>query len=132
MALHNKIDSRLLKEKMRSSSEQRMTVSFYKYHHIADPTGFRNELYMNFESLRVLGRVYVASEGINAQISVLTEGFNSFRNYLYSIPFLDGLRLNTAVQDDGKSFFKLKILVRKKIVADGLNDARAYINTNSI
>ncbi|HET9487967.1 MAG TPA: rhodanese-related sulfurtransferase, partial [Chryseosolibacter sp.] len=122
MALHNKIDSRLLKEKMRSSSEQRMTVSFYKYHQLSDPTGFRNELYMNFESLRVLGRVYVASEGINAQISVLTEGFDAFRNYLYSIPFLKGLRLNTAVQDNGKSFFKLKILVRKKIVADGLND----------
>jgi len=123
MALHNKIDSRLLKEKMRSASENRTTVSFYRYHQIADPVDFRNALYQNFESLGILGRVYVASEGINAQISLPAEKLNAFRDYLYSIPFLDGVRLNIAVEDDGKSFFKLKVLVRKKIVADGLNDS---------
>src|SRR5690606_29817148 len=66
--------------------------------------------------------VYVAKEGVNAQISVLKDRFDEFKKYLYSIPFLDGVRLNLAVQDNGKSFFKLKILVRKKIVADGLDD----------
>lgn len=123
MALHNKIDSRLLKEKMRSASEDRTTISFYKYHQIADPAGFRNELYKNFEALNVMGRVYVASEGINAQISVPCNRIDAFKDYLFSIPFLNGVRLNVAVQDNGKSFFKLKILVRKKIVADGLNDS---------
>lgn len=122
MALHNKIDSRLLKEKMRSASEDRTTISFYKYHQIADPAAFRNELYKNFEALNVMGRVYVASEGINAQISVPSDRIDAFKDYLFSIPFLNGVRLNVAVQDNGKSFFKLKILVRKKIVADGLND----------
>ena len=130
MALHNKINSRLLKEKMRSAPDQRTTISFYKYHHITDAGAFRDELYKQFDSLGVLGRVYVATEGINAQISVLSENFESFRRYLYSIPFLNGVRLNTAVQDNGKSFFKLKILVRKKIVADGLNDA-AFDVTNT-
>ncbi len=123
MALHNRINSRLLKEKMRSATEERTTVSFYKYHQIGDPATFRNELYQNFDALGVLGRVYVASEGINAQISILTEKFEEFKKYLFSIPFLNGVRLNTAVQDNGKSFFKLKILARKKIVADGLDDA---------
>ncbi len=123
MALHNRINSRLLKEKMRSATEERTTVSFYKYHQIGDPAAFRNELYQNCDALGVLGRVYVASEGINAQISVLTEKFEEFKKYLFSIPFLNGVRLNTAVQDNGKSFFKLKILARKKIVADGLDDA---------
>lgn len=122
MALHNKMDSRLLKEKMRSASEDRTTISFYKYHQIADPAAFRNELYKNFEALNVMGRVYVASEGINAQISVPSDRIDAFKDYLFSIPFLNGVRLNVAVQDNGKSFFKLKILVRKKIVADGLND----------
>ena len=122
MALHNKIDSRILKEKMWSASDDRVTVSFYKYHHIADPPDFRNGLYEQLEQLRVLGRVYVASEGINAQISVLSQQFEAFKDHLYGIPFLNGVRLNTAVEDNGKSFFKLKILVRKKIVADGLND----------
>lgn len=123
MALYNRIDGRLLKEKMRSTQEARTTVSFYKYHHITDPVSFRNDLYKAFDELRVLGRVYVAAEGINAQISVPTGKFDEFKNYLYSIPFLNGVRLNVAVQDDGKSFFKLKILVRKKIVADGLDDS---------
>ena len=123
MALHNKIDSRLLKEKMRSASEDRTTISFYKYHQIADPAEFRNELYKNFEALNVMGRVYVASEGINSQISVPSNHIDAFKDYLFSIPFLNGVRLNVAVQDNGKSFFKLKILVRKKIVADGLNDS---------
>lgn len=123
MALYNRINGRLLKEKMRSAPEERTTVSFYKYHHIADPAIFRNEIYKRFESLGVLGRVYVAPEGINAQISVLSQHFEAFRNDLYSIDFLNGIRLNTAVEDDGKSFFKLKVLVRKKIVADGLNDS---------
>ncbi len=123
MALHNRINSRLLKEKMRSATEERTTVSFYKYHQIGEPAAFRNELYQNFDALGVLGRVYVASEGINAQISVLTEKFEEFKKYLFSIPFLNGVRLNAAVEDNGKSFFKLKILARKKIVADGLDDA---------
>lgn len=122
MALHNKIDGRLLKEKMRSANEERVTISFYKYHHLANPAQFRDELYQNLETLGVLGRIYVASEGINAQISVPATNLDAFKSYLYSIDFLNQVRLNIAVQDNGKSFFKLKILVRNKIVADGLND----------
>jgi UPF0176 protein len=122
MALHNRINSRLLREKMRNTPEKRVTISFYKYHHITAPQDFRNELYKGLDSLEVLGRIYVATEGINAQISVPEAYLDSFKEHLYSIPFLNGVRLNIAVQDDGKSFFKLKILVRKKIVADGLDD----------
>ena len=122
MPLYNRLDGRLLKEKMRSAPEKRVTVSFYRYHQLASPQEFRDELYKGLDSLKVLGRIYVATEGINAQISVPEEEFDSFKNYLYSIAWLDGVRLNTAVDDNGKSFFKLKILVRKKIVADGLDD----------
>ena len=70
----------------------------------------------------MLGRIYVAKEGINAQISVPTSQLDHFKTQLFSFDFLNGVRLNVAVDDNGKSFFKLKILVRKKIVADGLND----------
>src|SRR5690606_41715275 len=117
MALHNRIEGRLLKERIRSTPQKRTTISFYKYHQIEIPEDFRNELFRGFEGLSVLGRIYVAKEGINAQISVPDENFDALKKYLYSIPFLNNVRLNTAVQDDGKSFFKLKILVRKKIVA---------------
>ena len=123
MALYNRVNGRVLKEKMRSLPEKRVTISFYRYHHILDPKAFRDELYEGLESLNVLGRIYVAPEGINAQISVPEAAVDSFKNFIYSISFLNGVRLNTAIQDDGKSFFKLKILVRKKIVADGLDDS---------
>jgi UPF0176 protein len=132
MALHNRIDSRVLKEKLQSLPQKRVTISFYKYHHIQDPAAFRDELYRNLDSVGVLGRIYIANEGINAQISAPEENLESFRTYLYSISFLHGIRLNIAVQDDGKSFFKLKILVRKKIVADGLDDSSFDVTSTGI
>jgi UPF0176 protein len=130
MALHNRVNNRILKEKLHSAQEKRTTISFYKYHHFSDPSQFRNELYALLEQINVLGRIYLAHEGINAQISVPTENFEAFKTTLYGIGFLNGVRLNIAVDDNGKSFFKLKILVRKKIVADGLDD-HSFDVTNS-
>ena len=108
---------------MLTSTEERITISFYKYHQIEEPKIFRDDLYRLFDQLGVMGRIYVAHEGINAQISAPKNNLEIFKEKLYSISFLNGVRLNVAVDDNGKSFFKLKILVRKKIVADGLDDA---------
>lgn len=130
MALYNRVNGRILKEKLYAVHQHRTTISFYRYHQLTDPQHFRNDLYRLFENLQVLGRIYVAHEGINAQISIPNENFESFKEALYSIPFLHGTRLNIAVDDNGKSFFKLKILVRKKIVADGLDD-HTFDVTNS-
>jgi UPF0176 protein len=132
MALYNRIEGRVLKEKMRSEGEKRVTISFYKYHHILHPEQFRDELYLNLDKLSVLGRIYIANEGINAQISAPENKLENFKNYLFSIPFLNSVRLNIAVQDDGKSFFKLKILVRKKIVADGLDDSSFDVTNTGV
>jgi UPF0176 protein len=115
---------------MRSLPEQKVTISFYRYHQIQNPQEFRDKLYRDMETLDILGRIYVAHEGINAQISIPEKAIDGFREYVNSIPFLHNLRLNIAIQDDGKSFFKLKILVRKKIVADGLDD-NTFDVTNS-
>lgn len=122
MVLHNKINAEVLKQKIKESDLPRTTISFYKYHYITDPKQFRDELYMRWSELGVLGRIYVADEGINAQLSVPTEQLEAFKAHLESIDFLKGNRLNVAVDDDGKSFFKLAIKVRKKIVADGITD----------
>ncbi len=70
----------------------------------------------------MLGRIYVAHEGINAQLSVPNHTLEEYKKELSNVTFLDGVRLNYAVEDDGKSFFKLAIKVKNKIVADGLND----------
>lgn len=122
MKLHNKVNGKVLKERIKSSSEPRTTISFYQYHHILNPQEFRDELYFEWEKLGVLGRIYVAKEGINAQLSVPSKNFEAFKTFLYTYDFLNGIRLNIAVEDDGKSFFKLAIKVRDKIVADGIND----------
>jgi UPF0176 protein len=121
--LVNKINKKVLKEQLHAVPQERLTLSFYKYHHITDPKGFRDAIYREWSALGVLGRIYVAEEGINAQISVHKEKFAMFKASLDSIDFLNGVRLNIAIEDDGKSFFVLKVQQKKKIVADGLRDA---------
>jgi UPF0176 protein len=120
--LHNRVSSEEMKKKLYAETELRTTISFYRYFTITDPQVFRDELYAALDKLKVFGRIYVAHEGINAQISVPVSLFESLKSYLYSIEPLNGLRLNIAVDDDGKSFWILKIKVREKIVADGIAD----------
>lgn len=122
MKLWNKINNDELKQKMMDSGEERITLSFYKYHQIFNPPSFRDEFYLKLDQAGVFGRIYVAHEGINGQISVPGNRFEDFLNVLNYYPWLQGIRLNTAIEDNGKSFYKLKIKVRSKIVADGLND----------
>ena len=122
MKLYNKVNNDELKRQLLTDETERTTLSFYQYHHIPDPEAFRNELYRRWDKLGVYGRIYIAKEGINGQISVPCIQFDQFKEDLYAIDFLKGIRLNIAVEDDGKSFYKLKIKVRNKIVADGLDD----------
>ncbi len=121
--LHNRVNGKELKERLINSTEKRTTISFYKYHHIDEPHDFRDELFRLLQDIDVFGRIYLANEGINAQVSVPTDKLEQFKTTLYNIPFLKGVRLNNAFEDNGKSFFKLMIKVRKKIVADGLDDS---------
>ena len=121
--LRNLVNKDELKRLMLESEEARTTLSFYQYHHIDDPQAFRDQIFLDWSELGVFGRIYVADEGINGQISLPSKNLEAFKEKMYSIPFLSGIRLNIAVDDDGKSFYKLTIKVRKKIVADGLDDA---------
>jgi UPF0176 protein len=120
--LHNRISRKELKDRLINDPTPRTTISFYCYFKIEDPAVFRNSLYKDLKETGVLGRIYVANEGINAQVSVPTGNFENLKQYLYSIEPLNGLRLNIAVDDDGKSFFVLDVKVRNKIVADGIED----------
>ena len=120
--LHNKVNRQELKAKILADAEPRTTVSFYQYAHIADTSAFRNELYLSLEKVGALGRIYIAAEGINAQASVPTKNIDAFRDAIYAVSFLEGVRLNWAVEDNGKSFYKLDVRVRPKIVADGIDD----------
>lgn len=137
--LYNRISQEELKKRLYEETIHRNTISFYQYFFIEDPAAFRDELYRELNSLNVFGRIYVAHEGINAQVSVPDSNLLAFKEYLYSFGALNNIRLNIAVDDDeitstnnqqlpthkhkrGKSFWVLKIKVRNKIVADGIND----------
>jgi UPF0176 protein len=122
MLLHNRVNREELKQRMLNDRRQYTTLSFYKYFQIENPVFFRNALYKNWIALEVVGRTYVAHEGINAQIALPSDNFNALRNYLNTIPDLQNIRLNEAIEDNQKSFYKLDIKVREKIVADGIDD----------
>ena len=137
--LYNRISQEELKKRLYEETIHRYTISFYQYFFIEDPAAFRDELYRGLNNLNVFGRIYVAHEGINAQVSVPDFNLQAFKEYLYTFRALNNIRLNIAVDDDeitltkneqllankhkrGKSFWVLKIKVRNKIVADGIND----------
>jgi UPF0176 protein len=120
--LHNRVSQKELKARMLQETESRKTVSFYRYFPIDDPRAFRDALYLGLNALAVFGRIYVAAEGINGQISVPAPKLEALKAWLGTVAGLGGLRLNIAVDDDGRSFWVLKIKVRDKIVADGIRD----------
>ncbi|MFN5355873.1 MAG: rhodanese-related sulfurtransferase [Bacteroidota bacterium] len=121
-ALHNTLSPELLRKRLEAEGFRRITLSFYRYVIISEPSVFRDELYARLEELNVFGRIYIAREGVNAQISVPEPEFERFRDLLSRDTYLKDVPLKIAVEDDGKSFLKLIVRVKKKIVADGLDD----------
>ena len=137
--LHNRISGEELKRRLFEEMERRITISFYRYFPVQNPREFRDHLYRCLHNLKVFGRIYVAKEGINAQLSVPAPNFDAFKEFLFSIEQLKNVRLNIAVDDDGKSFWVLSVKVRDKIVADGITDPSfsmekkgRYVNADSM
>jgi UPF0176 protein len=122
MQLYNKLSASERAELIDKAGKDRLTISFYHYHKIGNPQIFRDKLFLEWNVLDVLGRIYVSYEGINAQLSVPSENLYALKKQLESISFLKDVRLNIAIEHSNKSFLKLKVKVRDKIVADGLND----------
>jgi UPF0176 protein len=120
--LHNRISRKELKIRAAQENCVRNTLSFYAYFPIVNPSSFRDNWYLQLNKWKVFGRIYVAEEGINAQISCPVDHFSDLKTFIYSQPGLDGLRLNKAVEEKDHSFYVLDIKVRKKIVADGIDD----------
>ncbi|MDX1272452.1 rhodanese-related sulfurtransferase [Bizionia paragorgiae] len=122
MQLYNKLSAKERAELIEKAGQERLTLSFYQYAKIGNPQILRDHLFLTWNALDVLGRIYVATEGINAQLSLPADRFNEFKTHLDTIDFLKDIRLNIAIEQDNMSFLKLKVKVRKKIVADGLED----------
>jgi UPF0176 protein len=129
MLLQNRVNKKELKKRIQEETIKRITVSFYRYVIIDNPQELRDKLFIQWNALNILGRIYVAREGINAQMSVPEENWEIFKYNLHADPLFTGIPFKIAVEDDGKSFYKLTIKVRPKIVADGLDD-NAFDVTN--
>ena len=134
MQLWNTLSKEDLELKLKESGYKFVTMSFYQYAHIDNPQEFRDLLFLNWSKLNVVGRTYVAKEGVNAQIAVPSEFVNQFRVELDEISFLKGIRLNIAVDESEAEFpfLKLKIKIRDKILADGLNDETFDVTNKGI
>lgn len=122
-------------------TESMTMLSFYSFPKggIDDPEEFSLLLRKLWKPFDVLGRVYVAEEGVNAQMSVPTNVLENFRACCFEIPELGSYMENGINVDpipltmeefavagdmDGKPcppFKNLHIRVRQQIVADGLD-----------
>lgn len=121
--LHNIIKRKKLKKLMILNNEKRITISFYKYFYIPYPKIFRDNLYLEFNKIKVFGRIYIANEGINAQISILEKNYDIIKNIIYKLqPRLKKVLMNIGIDDNGKSFWLLKIKVKDKILSDGITN----------
>ncbi len=122
MILHNKYDKQILRKHLLAENFKRVTLSFYRYVLLENTEELRDELYLRFQELNVLGRIYIAAEGINAQLSVPEFNFEKFRTLIDTYVQFANVEFKIAVEDDGKSFYKLIVRIKNKIVADGLSD----------
>lgn len=132
MQLYNTLSAEERARLIDEAGQERLTLSFYAYAKIENPKKFRDDLFIAWNALDALGRIYVAHEGINAQMSVPAENLDAFRETLEVYDFMKGIRLNVAVEHDNHSFLKLTIKVRNKIVADGLNDETFDVTNKGI
>ena len=132
MDLYNKLSKKDRIKLIEKAGEKRFTLSFYKYELIKNLEIFRNFLFVQFNSIDVLGRIYIANEGINAQLSLPAKNIYLLKKILDEISFLKNVRLNIAIEHDNESFLKLKIKIRDKIVADGLGNNEYDLKNNGI
>lgn len=122
-----KKDTRSRDEKKKavvSDGVARTTLSFYRYVTFENPETFCEEFFERLSALGCLGRIYIAKEGVNAQMSVPKKNWDLFDAYIKSRKELSGIPYKIAVEEfDTPSFYKLMVKVKDKIVADGLDDA---------
>jgi UPF0176 protein len=115
--LCNQLGPNELANKRQKEKEPRVALSFYKYKRIPDPADLRHALYLKWQALSVLGRVYVAEEGINAQVTVPQTFLHDFISEVER-EFL-AVHINRSLTCGDQGFLKLVIKIKDKLVDDG-------------
>ncbi|HEY1039839.1 MAG TPA: rhodanese-related sulfurtransferase [Bacteroidia bacterium] len=120
--LINRVNKDVLKQRLQEETFNRITLSFYRYVKLTNPQETRDALYKMWVGLDCFGRIYLAEEGINAQMNVPEHNWDEFVKQLYAFEVFNNIPFKIAVDGNGKSFYKLVVKVRDRIVADGIND----------
>ena len=116
MNFHNKKNKGQLLLDLKNENFARLTCSFYKYIQLKNLEKLRDDLYIEWNDLSILGRVYIAAEGINAQLSVPSQYWRIFSDKLHSKTLFKDIEIKPAIQE-GMSFLKLMVKIKNEIVA---------------
>ncbi len=114
--LFNTVNRELLKKALINEPFKRITASFYKYFEVDSPSRFRIKIYTELDQLKIFGRIYIAKEGINAQVSVPEHKWSAFFEVIKKMKELENISIKKAL-NNGRSFYKLIVKVKKELVA---------------
>lgn len=97
------------------------TLAFYKFHPLTKPEleALKEKLLADFGELGIVGRIYISTEGINAQIACPEECLPKLQAYHdeYLKPMFDGdlMDLNIGTEHGKRSFRALHVRIRKQV-----------------
>ena len=86
MQLYNKLSAKERSALIDQAGKDRLTISFYQYAKIGNPQVFRDTLFIKWDSLGVLGRIYVANASIRRTVQY------RYRIFLHLPHFRDRFR----------------------------------------
>ncbi len=103
-------------------------VSFFSFQKVVDKSQTAIDLQSLWSPFKALGRVYVASEGVNAQMAIPTCIIEDFKRCTIKYPLFSESKFNTDPAIPRTEYFKTKpfralhVRIRDQIVADGLDE----------
>ena len=94
---------------------------YYNYTPIPDPEAYREIHHLYCLNNHILGRVIVASEGLNGTVSGLKEDCEAYMRWLENDPIFAGTDFDFKVEEfDAHTFNKLHVRVKSEIVHSDL------------
>ncbi len=100
------------------SSQKYKVLLFYKYVKYDNPEKFREEHFPFCKENDILGRIFIANEGINGTVSGLDGNIEKYKDHLKSYPEFSDIIFKEDPADQ-HAFLKIHIRVKKEIVNSG-------------
>lgn len=122
MLRKKKISNKILKIIYEHDYTKRTMMSLYKYFRIKNPIILLDLIKLELKKYDVLGRIYIANEGINVQISTpdfyLKHVISFFKNLNIH---MKNIFINYSIVNQSMAFWKLQIKVRKQLVSNNID-----------